>query len=55
MEAINSNTLDLDLQFELMEDIIAPGATRDFLEGFAAGAGTAAAAVGVVAGIIALT
>lgn len=46
---------DLTLKFELMEDIIAPGKAKEFLDGMAAGAGFAAAGVGVVAGVIALT
>ncbi|MFP7226297.1 hypothetical protein SFC42_24740 [Priestia filamentosa] len=53
MENINSK--EIDLKFELMEDVVAPGTTRDFLEGLAAGAGFGVATVGAVAGVIALT
>ncbi|HDR7325877.1 hypothetical protein JDS97_26985 [Bacillus cereus group sp. N18] len=53
METVDSK--DLTLKFELMEDIIAPGAAKEFLNGMTDGAGWAAAGVGVVAGIIALT
>lgn len=46
---------DLTLKFELMEDIIAPGKAKQFLEGMAAGATFAGTGVAVVAGVIALT
>ncbi|EOO13483.1 MULTISPECIES: hypothetical protein [Bacillus cereus group] len=46
---------ELTVQFELMEEVIAPGTTADFLSGVSAGAGTAGVVVGVIWGGLALT
>lgn len=51
----NVTNTELTLQFELMEEVIAPGATRDFLSGLTDGAAAAGAVTCVIWGGIALT
>ncbi|MGN4782069.1 hypothetical protein [Bacillus cereus group sp. MYBK217-2] len=50
----NVTNPELTLQFELMEEVIAPGAMHDFLSGVTDGAAAAGAAAGAIA-LVALT